>query len=86
MPEKIGLLKHHLPSFLVEYAKLYSIVSLGVHELTEQECLSHYNAVFYGIEVILDEKVAQIEKAAKAKAATAGIQQTVAALTKPSEE
>lgn len=42
MKEKIEHLKNHLPDFLVKNAKLYSILSLGVHELTEKDCLAFF--------------------------------------------
>jgi hypothetical protein len=64
MAEKIEILKNYLPKFLVDNKNMYSILSLAVHELTEQECLKYFEALKIGIELILDEK---IEKQAKAK-------------------
>ena len=40
MPERIEFLSAHLPSFLVENRKIYSILSLGLHELSEESCLN----------------------------------------------
>lgn len=57
MDEKIELLKSSLPSFLVESRKLYSILSKGIHELTEDECLEYFPTVKLGVELILDEKL-----------------------------
>lgn len=57
MDEKIELLKTSLPSFLVESKKLYSILSKGIHELTEDECLEYFPTVKLGVELILDEKL-----------------------------
>lgn len=65
MEERIILLKSHLPSFLVENRALYSILSKGVHELTEQECLGAFPIVKMGIEMILDEKISEQERQAK---------------------
>ena len=42
MKERIQFLKDHLPEFLVKNAKLYSILSLGVHELSEADCLAFF--------------------------------------------
>ncbi|MGJ5096743.1 hypothetical protein ACQR18_32015 [Bradyrhizobium oligotrophicum] len=42
MKEKIELLTNYLPEFLVKNAKLYSILSLGVHELDEKDCLAFF--------------------------------------------
>ena len=65
MNEKIEILNNHLPDFLVEHKQLYGILSKGIHELEEQECLSHFLPVKTGIEMILDEKVIEQEKAQK---------------------
>jgi hypothetical protein len=42
MKEKIELLQNHLPEFLVKNAKIYSILSLGIHELKEADCLAFF--------------------------------------------
>jgi hypothetical protein len=42
MEDRILLMKDHLPEFLVDNRKLYAILSLGVHELTEADCLSFF--------------------------------------------
>lgn len=65
MDKKIELLKDSLPSFLVESKNLYSILSKGIHELTEDECLEYFPTVKLGVELILDEKLE--EKSRKAK-------------------
>lgn len=65
MAEKIKMLEKHLPPFLVEHRKIYGILSKGVHELTEEECLKSFNVVKVGIEIILDEHLE--EKARQAK-------------------
>lgn len=57
MDEKIELLRTELPTFLVEERKLYSILSKGIHELTEDECLEYFPTVKLGVELILDEKL-----------------------------
>jgi len=57
MSEKIELLKSELPEFLVENKSLYSILSVGIHELTENDCLKYFPTVKLGIELILDEKL-----------------------------
>lgn len=72
MNEKIEILKTELPDFLVEHKEIYGILSKGVHELEEQECLLHFMPIRTGIEMILDDKIIEFEKAAKrAKASNA---------------
>jgi hypothetical protein len=55
MDEKIDLLKAELPPVLVENRKLYGILSKGLHELTEQECLDAFPVLRVAIELILDQ-------------------------------
>lgn len=69
MDEKIELLKSFLPNFLVKNKVLYGILSKGIHELKEQECLDIFPVVKLGIELILDEKLKQKEQEDKIKQA-----------------
>ena len=62
MKEKIKLLSHFLPEFLIENRNIYSILSLGVHELEEDECLRFYNVMKSSIDVIVDEKISKARK------------------------
>lgn len=73
--EKIELLKHHLPSFLVANKSMYSILSVGIHQLEEQECLRYFEALKVGIELILDEKVELNNKRKKIDEAQKRLQQ-----------
>ncbi len=43
--EKIRILREYLPIFLVQNPIIYSLLSKGLHELTEQECLEHFDAL-----------------------------------------
>ena len=73
MDEKITLLKNSLPNFLVENKSLYSILSKGIHELTESDCLSAFPITKLGIELILDEKLEKLEREKKIKEASKDI-------------
>jgi hypothetical protein len=55
MGEKIALLKHKLPEFLVSNSSIYGILSAGIHELTEQQCLAFYDVLHESILVILED-------------------------------
>ncbi|MEG0835816.1 MAG: hypothetical protein RR413_10270 [Christensenellaceae bacterium] len=66
--EKIDTLRAYLPDLLVSNKSLYGIVSKGIHELSEEECLSMFPCIQTGIELILDDILAEKEKAKKAKA------------------
>lgn len=69
MTEKIELLKSLLPIFLVENRLLYGILSKGIHELSEEECLKNFEIVKVGIELILDEKLEAYNKQQKVEEA-----------------
>lgn len=73
MDEKIDLLKDFLPHFLIQNKSIYSILSLGIHELDEKNCLAHFDILKDGIEIIMDEKLDEIRKNEKAKLANRNI-------------
>jgi hypothetical protein len=83
MAEKIELLKNHLPEFLVENKTLYSILSVGIHALTEQDCLAYFETVRVGIELILDEKLEHYAKKVKIEEAKKRIVNLTGKLGKP---
>lgn len=55
MNDKIGMLRDHLPHFMVENRKLYSILSAGVHSLNEEICLKAFDLIKRSILMILEE-------------------------------
>jgi len=57
MDEKVDFLKDFLPSQLVEMKGIYGILSKGVHELSEKECLAYFPALKLSIILILDQKI-----------------------------
>ena len=63
--DRIKLLKNLLPEFLVEHPHMYSILSKGIHELSEEDCLKHFEALKVGIELILDEKLSKAQQEKK---------------------
>ena len=62
MEEKIRLLRGFLPDLMTDNPKVYGIVSKGVHELSEQECLKYFPVIKDGIVIILDDLLSKIEK------------------------
>jgi hypothetical protein len=62
MEDKIELLKDHLPEFLVRNKKVYAILSTGIHDLEEPECLSAFEMLKHSIFLILDEDKHQKEQ------------------------
>tara|TARA_R110002051_G_scaffold323597_1_gene417754 strand:+ start:2961 stop:3797 length:837 start_codon:yes stop_codon:yes gene_type:complete len=62
MADKIDSLKEHLPDFLVRNKAIYSILSKGIHELSEQLCLTYFDTILLGIERILEGKLELIKR------------------------
>jgi len=60
--EKIKLLKGFLPDMITNQPQIYGIVSKGIHELSEEECLKYFPVMKDGIVMILDDIVAKKEK------------------------
>lgn len=57
MDEKLDFLKNYLPEFLTKNSKLYGILSKGIHELTDSECLNFFEIGKSSIAIILDEDI-----------------------------
>lgn len=59
MDEKLSKLKRFLPSIIFEsgYSKLYTKVSDGIHNLSEEECEKLFSPLKMAIEEILIEKI-----------------------------
>jgi hypothetical protein len=73
--ERINLMRQHLPDFMVQNSKLYSILSLGIHELNEDDCLRFFPVARESLMFILeddDRKKAELARRAEAQKAIAG--------------
>ena len=67
MKERIKILKDFLPTFLVDNSILYGILSKGIHELDEVECLNYFDLMKECIFMILDQKMEEERKKEKSK-------------------
>ncbi|MEN6312724.1 MAG: hypothetical protein ABFD25_00595, partial [Clostridiaceae bacterium] len=67
MDKKIKQLENYLPDFLVNNKFLYGIISKGIHELEEEDCLLYFDAVKDAILIILDEELESINKEKRKK-------------------
>jgi len=67
MAEQIKFLKDHLPQFLVNNQKIYSILSIGIHELNENECLKVFEILKRSIIYIIEEDLRKQEELAARK-------------------
>jgi hypothetical protein len=55
MDERVAALKHRLPKAVVEHAQAYSILSKGIHELSETECLLYFPILRRAILMMLEQ-------------------------------
>lgn len=78
--EKIEILSDYLPPVLVTNKNLYGIVSKGIHELSEEECLNMFPSIQLGIELILDDLLAEKERKEKEKELAKFVAQTTGEL------
>lgn len=66
MDKRVSALNKYLPKQLVEMKVVYSILSSGIHNLEEEECLSLFGPLKLSIELILDEHIKSEEEANRA--------------------
>ena len=76
MEDKIRILKSYLPSIMFNpgFNEIYTKISDGVHNLTEEECSKMFLVLKMGIEEILTEKVENEEKTKRIKELTKELQ------------
>lgn len=63
MSEKIDFLKDYLPAFLVENARSYSILSVGIHDLSDDDCLAFFPVLKRTIATIVEDDARMREDA-----------------------
>lgn len=74
MDDRIVALKDYLPAFLYEHHKeLYGVLSKGIHELDEDDCLIYFPVMYDCITLILDERVAQKQREKIMREATSSL-------------
>lgn len=72
--EKIHDLRGYIPDFLANNAGVYGILSLGLHELEEDDCRRHFEVVRAAVEAILEEQLSERERVRRSAEASAEIQ------------
>ena len=73
--EKIALLKGYLPDVLVNNKQLYTVLSKGVHELSEQECLKYFPVLSSLMFFVLEEELENRKKQEHLDNAVAGLKE-----------
>jgi len=80
MDEKIDFLKEHLPATLVKNKAVYSILSAGLHELTEDECRQDFSILHQAILMMLDEDQERQAKKQREEVLSNAIKERAAAI------
>jgi len=75
MEDKIDVLQNYLPSQLIKMKSIYGILSKGIHELEDAECLTYFNPLKLSIELILDQKIEEKKKSDRDKMVDQQIQE-----------
>ncbi|MEQ1490999.1 MAG: hypothetical protein ABL932_10670 [Terricaulis sp.] len=83
MDEKIGALSAVLPAALVKNKAIYSILSVGIHELDEGTCRKHFPAVRAAIIQILEQDLEAKQRRAAAENLEREIAKISASTKKP---
>lgn len=81
MTEKIVLLKDYLPDFLVSNKEIYGIISKGIHELSENDCLNYFPVMQESIVMILRLWKAKRDEMETQKRLTASISKIASNIT-----
>lgn len=63
--EKLG--EQYLPQIMVTHSSIYGIISKGIHELSEDDCISNFQVLFDGIILMLEEKIEKEEEEKRKK-------------------
>lgn len=80
MDARIQLLANRLPRYVVENKAVYHIMSKGVHELDEAECLEYFPVVRVALELMLDEKVEALAREQKVASTRASLDRIISTL------
>lgn len=73
MDQKIKMLRRYLPAILTENKRIYSIISKGIHELSEEECNEYFPIMQEAIFMILRQCKQKREELESSKAITSKI-------------
>lgn len=83
MSEKVTMLGDRLPEFLRDSPALYALLSKGIHELAEEECIAAFQLVRTSIELILDQHHEQKQRLTKVQEAKSGLARLMSSTKSP---
>lgn len=74
MEDKLQAISGHVPAWMVTNRKLYGILSIGLHELTENGCIEAFSAVKQGTLALLEQHAEVHRREKRAKDAASELQ------------
>lgn len=80
--ERISLLKNYLPDTIVQNKTFYSIVSKGIHGLSEEDCIAYFPVMREGIMLILRQWRAKQDEAETARKLATSLSKITANISK----
>jgi len=83
MEEKIEVVKLFIPPFISSNRNIYGILSKGIHELDEHECLAFFPVLKESIEMILEQKIKLKEEKEKESLLSKAITNISSEINKP---
>jgi hypothetical protein len=75
MEERVGFLKDHLPPYLIEIKRIYSIFSQGIHELENERCLQFFEIGKRSIIIVLEDDLKKQQELQARKEMAAAVAQ-----------
>ncbi len=84
MEDKLQAVKGFVPDWMVQNRKLYSILSVGLHELTEEACREAFPAVKTGIIALLEQHAELARREERAREAAKALEKLGRSLEKRS--
>lgn len=75
--DRISILQSYLPEFLFDNKEIYSVVSAGIHTLSEQKCEEYYDIIKNAIDIILHQEEIRRKEIEMVKKTKKGIQMVV---------
>ena len=75
--DKIKYLKQYLPTFLSENKAIYSVISAGIHSLSEEKCQEYYDTLKDSIDIMLHQEEAKRKEKAMIERTTKELQNVI---------
>lgn len=73
MEDKLGEVKAYIPEWMVQNRKLYGVISVGIHELTEEHCKAVFPVVKDAVLALIEQHAEKKKRERRARDAAAAL-------------